>query len=85
MEVRHPGILLNLLMSTHQIVDNALDPLEVGVAGVVGEMGEPKIIGAEGGGHECLEKSTCKNYISSNLPNRSCKHISLSLVKVYEI
>ena len=33
----------------------------------------------------CLEKNTCKNYISSNLPNRSCKHISLSLVKVYEI
>ena len=50
--MRHPGILLNLLMSTHQIVGDALDPLEVGVAGVVGEMGEPKIIGAEGGGHE---------------------------------
>ena len=39
-------------MSTGEIVGDALDPLEVGVAGVADKVGEPEIIGAKGGGHE---------------------------------
>ena len=43
-EVRHLGVLLDLLVSTCDVVGDPLDPLEVGVAGVSGEMGQVEVI-----------------------------------------
>ena len=48
-EVGHLGVLLDLLMCTGDVVGDPLDPLQVGVTGVAGEMGQVKIIWPEGG------------------------------------
>ena len=51
-EVRHPRVLLNLLVGAAEVVGHALDPLEVCVAVVVGEVGECEVVGGAGGRHK---------------------------------
>ena len=51
-EVRHPRVLLYLLVGAGEVVGYSLDPLEVGVTVVLGEVGEGEVVGGAGGGHE---------------------------------